>query len=507
MDTYERIVVYPDHEFHGRITTAHTSGSDDDPDKVNLVTTRSYAGRNGAKSMPLFTPDEQHAGQPQKCADAISQMKHGIGLGGSSNSPSTLFRQLMLHASGRKAAQCILRAGNPGISAASAAASPPKYVAYTDLTGSGYFPTNLPARRPTVIGQPTGLTFTKPERRPVTEATFTAMDHAAAQFQFDQLPPSTPNPPWLQARSLGDTRVGGNIFTDFWNWLKTIGAEITHIIVSIADEVMIGIRMIVNGVEQIFKAIVKVINDIAAAIGSFFKMLAKAIEDVIAALSVLFHFDEIIHTHRWIRDQINANLDQVVDAMQHQVKPPVDKFFQQGEKAIEGQFKSIRQQLGITDDTQINDVNSGRSTAHTVFTAGPGKVGANSGGSSHAVQCTHTTQKMKNGIASAAQPGQSIPSETKDAPSIAAGDDPLSAFLTSFVNSLQNDPIISAAFTELKSAVTKIGHSQSASDFFKSALNLLLTIIEDLILGMVAVSQALVDGLIGVHPVAWTVSR
>jgi len=33
---------------------------------------------------------------------------------------------------------------------------------------------------------------------------------------------------------------------------------------------------------------------------------------------------------------------------------------------------SIREQLGITDDTQINGMNSARSTAHTVFTAGPG---------------------------------------------------------------------------------------------------------------------------------------
>ena len=496
MDTYERIVVHPDHEFHGRVATAHANAQDDDPDKINLVTTRSYAGRSGGKPTPLFTSEEQNSGQPQNCANAISQMKQGVGLGGSSNSASTLYSRLMLHASGRKSARRILRAGNPGIAAASPTASTPKYVAYTDLTGSGYFPINIPARRPTVPVQPTGLIFRNQQGRPAKEAIFTVTDHATAQTAFDALPTATPNPPWLQDRPLGKS-LGGNIFTDFWNWLKTVGAEITHIIVSIADEVMIGIRMIVNGAEQIFKAIIKVIDDIAAAIGSFFKMLFKVIEDVIAALSVLFHFGEIIHTHKWIRDQINANLDQVVDAMQKQVKPAVDQFFQQGGEAIESLFKSIRQQLGINDNTQINDVNSARSTAHTVFTAGPGKVGANSGGSSHAVQCTHTTQKMKNGIASATQPGQSIPSKTKGAPSIAAGDDPLSTFLTNFVDSLENDPIISAAFKELKSAVTKIGQSQSASDFFKSALNLLLTIIEDLILGMVAVSQALVDGLIG----------
>ena len=122
---------------------------------------------------------------------------------------------------------------------------------------------------------------------------------------------------------------------------------------------------------------------------------------MITALSVLFHFGEIIHTHKWIRDQINANLQQAIGAMQKQVKPQVDQFFLQGEQAIEALFKSIREQLGITDNTQINGVNSARSTAHTVFTARPGKVGANSGGSSHAVQCTHTTQKMKNGLISA----------------------------------------------------------------------------------------------------------
>ncbi len=371
-------------------------------------------------------------------------------------------------------------------------------MAYTDLTGSGYFPTNIPARRPTAVGQPTGLVFTKPKGQPAIAATFTATDHATAQSQFDALPSPKSDAPWLQAHALGERLVGGNIFTDFWNWLKGIGAEITDIIIAIADEVMIGIRMIIDGIEHVFKAIVKVIDDIAAAIGSFFKMLLKAIEDVIAALSVFFHFGEIIHTHKWIRDQINANLQQVIGAMQKQVKPAADHFFQQGEQAIESLFSSIRQQLGISDDVQINDVNSARSTAHTVFTAGPGAVGPSNGGSSHAVQCTHTTQKMKNGLASAGQPGQNVMSIANGAPAVAAGDDDaLSAFVTNFVNSLETNPAISTAYKELKSAISKIGQSHSAGDFFKSALNLLLTIIEDLILGMVAVTQALVDGLIG----------
>src|SRR5215813_15564541 len=85
-----------------------------------------------------------------------------------------------------------------------------------------------------VVGQPTGLVFNKPQGHPVTAATFTPTDHATAPLQLDTLPPPTPKPPWLQARSLGERLGGDNIFTDFWNWLKNIGAEITDIIVSIA---------------------------------------------------------------------------------------------------------------------------------------------------------------------------------------------------------------------------------------------------------------------------------
>ena len=504
MDTYERIVVNPDHEFHGRVTTAHANANDDDPDKANLVTTKSYAGLKGAKPTALFTPDEQKADQPKNCASAVSQMKSGVDFGGASHSAKTLFNRLMLHTSGRKSARRTLRAGKPGVAAATA--SPPKYVAYTDLSGSGYFPTNIPAPRPMTVAQPTGLIFSKPKDQPTTATTFSIVHHADAQMAIDALPPATANAPWLQPSSIGSQherggivaqRLGENIFEAFWHWLKHAVAEITDLIVTIADEVMVGIRMVVDKIEYIFKAIVKVVDDIASAIGSFFKMLVKAIEDVIAALSVLFHFGEIIHTHTWIRDQINANLQQAVTAMQTQVKPSVDQFFQQGEQAIKDLFDDIRNKLGINDDTQINTVNSARSTPHTAFTAGPGAVGADSGGSSHAVQCLHTTQKMKTGLPSA-QPGPSGPSPSKNTQAIANDDDgALSTFVTNFVNGLQTDPTISTAFTNLKSAINKIGQSRSAGDFFKSALNLLLTIVEDLILGMVAVTQALVDGLIG----------
>jgi hypothetical protein len=480
MNSYERIVVNPDQEFHTRVTTAHATATDDNPDKVNLVTAHNY------NATPLFTADEKKQQQPQNCANAIGQMNKGLRLGGGA-SKSTYANVLRL-----------ARGERPAVAGmALQAAAPETYLAYADLRGASHYPTNIPAQRPVTIVSPVGLVYARPQDDNDSVPAFTAVHHSDALQQIDQLTGQA----WSQSTELisGKPRVG-SIWSDFWHWLRHIVDDvvnyITHIIVAVAEEVVVGIRMIIKGVETVFKAIITVVEDIAAAVGSFFQMLKKAIEDLITALSVLFHFGEIIHTHRWIRDQINANLQQAIGAMQNQVKPHLDQFFLQGELAVEALFTKIRQQLSINDDTQINDVNSARSTAHTVFTAGPGKVGANSGGSSHAVQCTHTTQKMKNGLSSATQPAQSGLRLSKDARAI-SDDDPLNAFVTNFVDSLENDPIISSAYNELKGAIGKIGHSQSAGDFFKSALNLLLTIIEDLILGMVAVTKALVDGLIG----------
>ncbi|MDN5937683.1 MAG: hypothetical protein L0H83_03390 [Salinisphaera sp.] len=490
MDPYERIVVNPDQEFHARVTTAHAVANDDDPDKANLQTAHNYNGQ------PLFTDGEKSQNQPKNCADAVGQMNKGVGLSGGA-SKATFVK--------------VMRAITGGYSTAEAGAAPQidKYLAYADLTGASHFPANIPALRPANVAAPVGLRFARPQDGKSSPPAFAAMHHTDALAAIDALPSTKPDAPWLKSALSAQSADGAftvrrtdDLFTDFWNWLKgavqQAVAYITHIIVAVAEDVVVCIRMIVNGIEQVFKAIIKVVEDIAAAIGSFFQMLEKLIEDVIAALSVLFHFGEIIHTHKWIRDQINANLQQAIGAMQNQVKPPVDQFFQQGEQAITTLFSNIRQQLGINDDTQINSLNSAGSTAHTAFTAGPGAVGPTSGGNSHAVQCTHTTQKMKNGLPSAAQPGHSVLSLSKDAPAIADDDDDaLSAFVTNFVNSLQTNPAISTAFNNLKSAINNIGQSQSAGDFFKSALSLLLTLVEDLILGMVAVTQALVDGLIG----------
>jgi hypothetical protein len=503
MDPYERVVVNPDHEFHQRTSTAHSDASDNDPDKVNLATCKSYAGRGGSKPAALFTPDEQSAGQSKNCADAIGQMKSGVGFGGggASTSAATLFNRLMLHTGGRRQAQRTLRSS--GFATSAASAPPPKYVAYSDLTGSGYFPTNIPATRPTTVNQPTGLLFTKPQGQPTTKATFSVVHHADAAAAIDTLPPPTPNPPWAQAPLPLGERLGegasaiqrtDNIFTDFWNWLKGVAAEITHIIVSVADEVTVGIRLLVNGVEQIFKAVVKVIDDIASAIGSFFKMIEKFIEDVVAALSTLFNFGEIMWTHRWMANQVNAQTQALKDAITSQIVPAMDSFFKQGEDAIKKAFDGLRKQ--IMPGNQLNDLKGSGSTTHTALS-----VQTSSGGTSNqAVQGNWGMQKMKTGLPSASSPTftQAALTKTIHSPNGTTDDDPISAFAQAFINRLTGDGDLNAVFTQLQSDLSHLFQVNSAADFFTTLLDTLLDILEALLIGALAVSNALVDGILAI---------
>ena len=492
MDPYERIVVNPDHEFHGRVSTAHANASDDDPDKANLVTTKSYAGRQGAKPALLFSATEQTAGQPQHCADAISQMKSGVDFGGAGNSAKTLFNRLMLHTGGSKTARRVIQRDRQTLIAT--AQSPQKYMAYGDLTSAGYFPANIPAPRPTSIAKPTGLLFVKPRGQPTTSATFTATNHMAAQAAIDALPPPTVNPPWEQP-SFNTQGAGGpfvvrradNIFTDFWHWLKRefekLVIEITDILVSIADEVMVGIRMLVNGVETVFKAIVKVIDDIASAIGSFFKMLSKFIEDVIAALSVLFHFGYIIATQKFLVSDLKAQVAGIKTAIAQSVQPNVDAFFKTVETDIVDTFKQLR--AGINGD-QISNLQGSGATTHTAFKVGPGNAGPNSSGSSHAVHCSWGTHKARTGL----------PNATGDTSSGSSA--PFVSAIETFINRITGDGNLSAAFTQLKSDFDRLFHAHSATEFFTTALDILLDILETLVVSLVAVGGAFMDALLGI---------
>jgi hypothetical protein len=134
MDPYERILVFPDHEFHSRVSNSYassSSASDDsytDPDHPDLSSVGNYKGTS------LFTDDEKKAGQPTQVANATQQMRQGVDPGAST--------QVKL---GRVLSA--LRATDPNT----------PYVPYEDLTGMHYAPNNAIATRPAQINQAMGL--------------------------------------------------------------------------------------------------------------------------------------------------------------------------------------------------------------------------------------------------------------------------------------------------------------------------------------------------------------
>jgi hypothetical protein len=474
MDPYERIVVNPDQEFHARVTTAHGNTNDDDPDKVNLQTAHNYNGQ------PLFTSDEKSQGQPQNCADAVGQMNKGVGLSGG-GSKATFVKGM--------------RAITGGYSMAEVGATPQpdKYLAYADLTGASHFPTNIPARRPANVAAPVGLRFARPQDGRSSPPAFATIHHTDALAAIDRLPSPKPDAPWLKpvssARGAGSTGVvrhTEDIFTDFWNWLKgavqQAAAFITDIIVAVGEDVVVGIRMIVNGVEQVFKAVIKVIEDIAAAIGSFFQMLEKLIEDVVAALSVLFNFGEIMWTHRWLVKQFNQQVSGLAATIKNNVVPAVDGFFKKGEDPIKDFFNTLRSELSPND--QINNLRGSGATPHSMFTIGPNGGAA----TSHAPQCTWGMQNLKSGLPAATDTGHARPART-------AGD-PLGDFIKAFTARLTGDGDLSAVLGQLKSDFGNLFKAHSAQQFLITLLRSLLDILETLLIGALAITNAFVDGFL-----------
>ena len=479
MNPYERMVINPDLEFHQRISTAHAEAGDDDPDKVNLITATAYAGTAySATPTPLFTADEQSAGQPSNCAQAIAQMNSGVGFG-SSNTTANIAQ------------------------VARAAATLPPYVAYSNLSALTYFATNVPSTRPIQIAVATGLIMTKPDGAPGTQATFSAVHHTDAQAALDALPAPTANPPWetaaaLRGQNMRPSSRADNVFKDFWEWLKktaqTIAVDVTHVIVTIAKDVMVGIRVLVKGVEQVFKAVVKVIDDIASAIGSFFTMISKAVEDVVSALSTLFNFGQIMWTHRWLAGQVESRVNDLLNGIKTYVQPAIDNFFEGAEDAVKARFDQMRADLQTNSgNPQINNTKGMGQTTHSTFNVGP----QGQPPSSHATQCTWGTQKLKSGSKSAAT--SSPASRTQRAnPPTGTADDPVADFFTGFLARLTGDGDLADAVQQLKTDFSNLFKASSAKQFFSTLLVGLLDLVETLVLGALALANAFVDGLLGI---------
>jgi hypothetical protein len=123
MDPFERIVIYPDQEFHGRLPTMIADPNNDDPTLVNLATGKNYAGTQ------VFTGQQK----AQAVATAVSGACQAAGIAGSA--------------------------------AASTGAGLPPYVTYADLPGMQYSPYNTSANRSPIPQNPYGLNWSSDSPR------------------------------------------------------------------------------------------------------------------------------------------------------------------------------------------------------------------------------------------------------------------------------------------------------------------------------------------------------
>jgi hypothetical protein len=466
MDQYERVIIYPDREFHNRVAAAQAVTDPakpgyDNPDVVNLQTAQNYSGT------ALFTAGEQKQQQPRNIANAVQAMTKAVGVGGGS--------------SGGLAAWTGRLADTPG-----------KYIAYDELPGGGYFATNVPAARPATAVQPIGLSYVSNDDNSVPSS-FTTLAHADATAAIDALDGRD----WTQSQLAAEPLLGG-VWSSFWHWLKGAAATITHIIVSVGKEIYAGIRFIYNNVVYFFKHPLQTLEDIVSAIGAFFQKLAKLIKNVVEALSILFHLDEIVKTHTILRDELlkringdpanPAGYPGYVSLIKGTVIPHVDAFFEQGEDAIKTVLESFRKQLD--PDQKISNLHGADSTPATVFAVGPRDNSAPA--SSHSVQCTWAMHKMTNGqqqasvgTRAAAAGGPAVPQALLD-------------FLNAFAGRISGDGDLHATLQDAKTDMAGLISAKSVGEFVDRGLSVLLDAVELLLEGVLAVANAFIDGLLAV---------
>ncbi len=376
-----------------------------------------------------------------------------------------------------------------------------KYIPYADLPGSAYAAVNTPAVRTAVVLQPAGLSYASNDARSVP-ASFAPLTPADATRAIDALQgqdwhTSVHATPRVRAAAQGGTLHLGGWWGDFWGWVKSAAATITHVIVSVAEDVYAGIRFVVDGIAHVFRAIIKGIEDVASAIGTFFIQLGKLIEEVIEALSVLFHFEEIIKTHNILKAEIlklvtgvpgDARYVGFAAAVKNTARPKLDAFFGQQEKAVSAFFNKLADDVS-GQGVSLTGVKGQGATAHTAMNVPPKGGGQPS---SQAVQGSWGMQKLKSGLG-ASGGGQALARTG----ALRATANPLSAFLDTFATSIGDNGPLKAQWQQVQQRLQGLGHSTSVSDFVSQGVAELLKILGLLVDGALAISNAFLDGLLG----------
>jgi len=447
MDPNERIVIYPDQEFHARLPNMTADPNNDDPGTINLATGTNYGGTK------VFTDQTQ----AQAVANAVKTASSRLGLGG----------------------------GTGGVLAeAAAGAAEQPFIAYADLPGVRYFAANTPATRQPVSQGTLGLSL---NQNGTNE--FVVMEFAAAAAAIDALE-GVPDPALL-GLSLGSW------FSHIWHDIKRGVAKVAKVVVSVANSIYIGLTYVVNGVTHVVRQVVNDIEDVASLIGAFFIELGKQIEDVIELLSLLLHFEEIIATYKLLQPALLGQVQALATVVPNQLQGAVAAFFEAGEKDILDAFCTVKKQIDAsyvcTSTAQaragtpagspaVSTFDGIGATPHTIFTVTPKSGGA---ASSLAVHATWGLHKVKDHY-----------KQAKVAATQAPGGDPLVDFFTTFAASLGSNPDMEKAFDNVQSDFADSFKVNSATEFLQLAIIDLLDIMQLLLVDGLGIAQALLSGLL-----------
>ncbi len=348
--------------------------------------------------------------------------------------------------------------------------------------------------------QSAGLSYARDNDDPTTPSAYVDLSPAQATLAIDALDgqdwhSSQYAPPRVQLAAQTGTLHLGSWWGAFWDWLKGAVATVTHVIISVAEDIYAGIRVIVNGVAHVFQAIIAGIEEAVQAIGAFFVELGKLIEQMIEALSVLFQFGHIIDTHNILKNELlnringvagNAAYPGLATLVTTTVVPQVNNFFKQGEQAINNMFYDLANKLAGTPPTALKGAGA---TAHTTYSATPKGGG---GSSSTVTQSTWGQNKFSAGAgAGGAQASLASPQRALRA------DDPVAAFITGFADRVSGDGDLANQWNQVKQGAQGLGNASSPGDFLKQGLAELLRILALVLDGALAVTNAFLDGLLG----------
>jgi hypothetical protein len=175
-----------------------------------------------------------------------------------------------------------------------------------------------------------------------------------------------------------------------------------------------------------------------------------------------------------------------VSAVKGSAIPKLDAFFKQGAQATNASLNALANQLA-GQGMNLSQLNGAGATAHTVYSVQPKGGGQPS---SQATQCTWAMQKLKAGGPA------STPAARRPVVLAASATDPLVSFIDTFATSVGGNGALANQWQQVQQGAQSLGQSSSASEFLTQGLAELVRILALLVDGVLAVSQAFLDGLL-----------